>query len=166
MKFSDKTKEYRNKSEVSNFKKNALDKEIAGESVTKITLPYAGFYNASYEYDEASNTYKRYINGTAHSTQEGIHLAPKNIIIQKASNYTISGDTSGRQDIQTVGSGEGYFITDGKIAKITWSKPDRKSKTTYKFESGEEISLNPGQTWIQIVPPSMNIGIEPQNTAE
>ncbi len=166
MKFSDGTKKYRNTSEVSNFKKNAVDKEIAGDSLTKITLPYAGFYKASYEYDEASNTYRRYINGAGHITQGGVHLAPKNIIIQKATNYTIAGDTSGRQEIQTVGTGEGFFITGGKIAKITWSKPDRKSKTTYRFESGEEIRLNPGQTWIQIVPPSMNLGIEPMNTVE
>ncbi|MBE7027972.1 MAG: DUF3048 domain-containing protein [Ruminococcaceae bacterium] len=166
MKFSDETKKYRNTSNVSNFKKTAVDKEITGESAIKITLPYAGFYKASYEYDEATNTYKRYINGKGHITQEGVHLSPKNIIIQKASNFTIPGDTSGRQDVKTVGTGEGYLITGGKIARITWSKPDRKTKTTYKFENGEEICLNPGQTWIQIVPPSMDISIEALNTAQ
>lgn len=161
MKFSDNTKKYRNTSKVSNFKKNAIDKEIEGQAALKITLPYAGFYKASYEYDAETKTYKRYINGAGHITQGQTHLAPKNIIIQKTSNHTIAGDTSGRQDVQTVGSGEGYFVTGGKMAKITWSKPDRKSKTTYKFENGEEIYLNPGQTFIQIIPPSMDMAVEP-----
>jgi len=160
MAFSNDTKGYRNTSDVSNFKKNAYDKELSGETALKITIPYAGFYNASYEYDAASNTYKRYINGSGHTTQENVHIAPKNIIIQKVENYTIPGDTSKRQEINTVGTGEGYFVTGGKYAKITWSKPDRKSKTTYTLASGEEIALNPGQTWIQLVPPSMNLTIE------
>ena len=160
--FATETKKYRNITEVLKpFNKNKEDVQIAGDTLTKITLPYAGFYNASYEYDESTNTYKRYINGAGHITQADFHIAPKNIIIQKARNYTISGDTSGRQNIETTGSGEGYFITGGKIAKINWSKPDRKAKTTYTFLSGEEISLNPGQTWIQIVPPSMQIELEP-----
>lgn len=158
--FAKKTKDYRDTSEVSNFKKNTKDKDIEGDSVNKIVLPYAGFYNVSYEYDKTENYYKRYINKNAHTTQKNNHISPTNIIIQKAVNYTISGDASGRQELNTVGTGEGFFITGGNVAKITWSKPDRKSKTTYKFENGEEISLNPGQTWIQIVPPSMKITME------
>ncbi len=165
--FATETKKYRDTTEKTIvFKKNREDVEINGDALTKITLPYAGFYKASYEYDVATNTYKRYINGAGHITQANVHIAPKNIIIQKARNYNISGDTSGRQNIDTVGSGEGYFISGGKIAKITWSKTDRKGKTTYYFEDGQEISLNPGQTWIQIVPPSMTITMEPAPLTE
>ena len=158
-KFAQNTKKYRTKSEVSNFNKNATDKATGDMVATSVTIPYAGFYKVKYEFDAASKTYYRYINGAGHITQSKNHIAPKNIIIQKATNYTIAGDTSGRQELNTVGTGEGLFISCGKAAKITWSKSDRKAKTQYRFEDGREIYLNPGQTWVQIVPPSMELTI-------
>lgn len=159
MEYSNNKKKYRNTTDVSNFKKNYTDEDLSGEIAGDITIPYANFYSVSYKYNEADKTFKRYINGKPHKLQSGVHIAPKNIILQIAPNYDIPGDTSGRQDIKTVGTGEGYFITCGKVAKITWSKTDRKSKTIYKLTSGEEITLNPGQTWIQIVPASMALTI-------
>ena len=90
----------------------------------------------------------------------GEQLTAKNIIIQKAKNYTIKGDDAGRQEVNTVGSGEGYFISNGKYINITWSKKSRTDQTKYFDSEGKEIELNPGQTWIQITPTSGKVTIE------
>ena len=82
----------------------------------------------------------------------------KNIIIAKmgwkktASNYYL--------DIKDVGSGSGYYITNGKAIEITWSKKDRKSRMIYKDKNGNEIKLNDGNTFIQIQPTKKDIVIE------
>jgi len=157
---AENVKKYRLTTDKQSLRRYEEEKAIeGGTALTELTLPYAGFYTVKYTYDEAEKTYKRYLNGQGHITQEKVHLAAKNIIVQIASNYGISGDDKGRQNIQTTGSGEGYYITGGVAKKITWEKKSRTDKTVYKYEDGSDLILNPGQTWIQIVPPSMTLGI-------
>lgn len=153
------TKKYTMTTEKTNLKRMSSDIEATGDAVTEITIPYAGFYTVKYTYDAESKTYKRFLNGSGHITQAKVHLAAKNLIIQQVSNSGIPGDDKGRQNINTTGSGKGYYITNGISRKITWSKDSRSGSTVYKYENGEEVILNPGQTWIQLVPPSMSLGI-------
>ena len=52
------------------------------------------------------------------------------------------------------------FITNGKVQKITWEKKNRNSKTYFLDESGNEIKLNPGITWIQVTNLNPDIRID------
>ncbi len=157
--YAENNKKYRLTTDKSSLRRMEKDLDAEGDALTELVLPYAGFYTVKYTYNPEDNTYQRFLNNKGHITQSGVHLSAKNLIVQIASNYNISGDDKGRQNLQTVGSGNGYYITSGKVRKITWEKTSRTGKTIYKYENGEEVILNPGQTWIQIVPPSMNLGI-------
>ena len=53
-------------------------------------------------------------------------------------------DSKGRQEMNTTGAGEGYFITNGYAVPITWEKRTRSSQTIYRLYSGEEIKVNDG----------------------
>ena len=46
----------------------------------------------------------------------------------------------------------GYFITGGRMEDITWEKDGEYGVTHYYDASGREIVLNPGKTWICIIP--------------
>ena len=74
----------------------------------------------------------------------------KNIIIEKVENSSL--DSYGRQDLDTTGDGEGYYITNGYALPITWEKDDRNSKTIYKYLDGSKVEVNDGNTFIQIIP--------------
>ena len=116
-----------------------------------ISIPYSYYMTSSYKYDSKNKYYLRYANDEEHKdyiTGEQYHF--KNIIIVKMSNYTM--DSYGRQDIDNVGSGTGYFITNGYARPITWEKSYKGSKTIYKYADGEEIVLNDGNTFVQIQP--------------
>ena len=157
--YASNTKKYRMTTEDKGIPEMVEDIEPQGDELTEIKFPYAGFYTVKYTYDPESDSYKRFMNGASHKLQNGVEIKAKNIIVEKVSNSGIAGDDKGRQNLNTVGSGDGYYITKGHIRKITWSKPSRSAKTEYKYENGEELVLNPGQTWIQIVPPSMDLGL-------
>ena len=93
----------------------------------------------------------------------------KNIITYKVHNETIYGDTSYRQELNNIGSGEGYYITNGYAVPITWEKDSRTSQTVYRYKNGKEIKVNDGNTYIQIQPAgeTLNIeGTEEENTEE
>ena len=136
------------------FKYNENDVELAtGSNVEKISLRYSTGYTCGFEYDAKSKLYLRIRQGEPHMERVSENqLTAKNIIIQKVRNFTIKGDEYGRQDLNTAGNGEGFFITDGKYIKIKWSKKSRTEKTVYTDLEDNEIRLNPGQTWVQIVP--------------
>ena len=50
------------------------------------------------------------------------------------------------------GTGNGWYITNGKAEKITWQKQNQRSgQTKYLDKNGKEIKLNTGKTWICMV---------------
>jgi hypothetical protein len=122
-------------------------------------MTYSNSEYRSYTYDSINKYYLRAKNGTPHvdrKTDTQLHY--KNIIIMKVENKTI--DSEGRQELKTTGSGEGYYITNGYALPIKWTKQYRNSKTQYTYLDGEQISLNNGNTFIQIVPLSSKIEIQ------
>ena len=115
---------------------------------TKITLPY-GNITTVFEYDEESKMYVRIVNGVRtkdHGTKE--EFTTKNVIVQKV-NYGVMPDGK-YWDIKTVGSGDGYYITNGYAVPIKWNKESRKGKTKYTYLDGSEISVSDGRTYIEV----------------
>lgn len=126
-------------------------------TANEINLKYSNYHTTSYQYDSTNKYYLRFMDQNKHvdkTTKEQLHY--KNIIIETVSNHTL--DSYGRQDLDTTTSGHGYYITNGYALPITWEKPRRNSKTIYKYESGQEIIVNDGNTFIQVIPST----VEPQ----
>ena len=121
----------------------------------KVTIKYSNYRTSIYDYDSNNKYYLRSMNSKKNIdlvTGEQYHV--KNIIVYgvKYTTYTDHG-YSGYQRIDNIGTGEGYYITNGVALPITWEKKDEKSKTIYKIkETGEELKVNDGNTYIQIYP--------------
>lgn len=116
-----------------------------------LSLKYSNNQITSYQYDAENRYYLRFMDGKAHldkSTAQQLHY--KNVIIQKIENYSL--DSYGRQDLNTVSYGEGYYITNGYALPITWEKMKRDEQTVYKYLNGTQVKVNDGNTFIQIIP--------------
>jgi len=126
-----------------------------------VNVRYSTGYDCSFKYDEDKKLYLRYRKGKPQMERltDG-QLTAKNIIIQRVLNYGIKGDDAGRQELNTVGSGSGYYISNGKCIEIKWSKKSRTDQTKYTDLEGNQIVLNPGQTWIQITPINSKVSIK------
>lgn len=119
----------------------------------KVDIKYSNSVTTSYTYDEEEKVYKRSVNNEPHMDYVSKkQYTAKNIITYQVKNSTISGDYKDRQNLNNIGNGQGYYITDGVAVPITWSKANRSSKTVYKYLNGEEINVNDGNTYIQIQP--------------
>lgn len=126
-----------------------------GISASIVNINYSTTSFCSYMFLEEDNVYIRNRNGESHTdknTNEVISVM--NVIIQKVETKTI--DDEGRQELTTIGSGSGFFITNGNCIEISWEKESEESKTIYKDADGDEIVLNPGNTWIQVIPTDVN----------
>ena len=128
-----------------------------------IRIPYSKSHLTSYSYDAENKVYKRYQNNIEHKDYvTGLQYTTKNIITYKVHNYTLNdGYAGGRQDLNNIGSGEGYYISEGYAIPITWEKSSRSSQTIYRVKStGKELIVNDGNTFIQIEPDNQNLTIE------
>ena len=155
-----------NKDLLLNYSVDEIDLSKREDAVKADTvfMKYSYYTNSSYEYDSENKVYKRFMSGTAHvDAVTGDQYTYKNIIITPIETHAY--DSYGRLKLDDVGSGDGYYITDGYAIPITWSKASRSSQTVYKNMDGEEIKVNDGNTFIQITPPSESIDIK-GNTEE
>ncbi len=128
------------------------------KTANNVKLNYAKHYSTGYNYNSETKLYEKTINGKSHKMQNGETLKFKNVIIMLAEDTPL-GDGSDRRNINTTGSGKGYYITDGYCKNITWSKSTRSGQTVYKDEAGNELVINPGKTIINIISPSAGITI-------
>ena len=140
---------------------NEEDTDLDGFMAKDILINYEGGNNTAYSYDEKSKSYLREKDGVEHVDEsDDIQLSAKNILIQEANTKVI--DNVGRLRIDLIGEGRGTYFTNGQGINIKWVKNDRKGKTTYYREDGQELKLNPGITWIQIISPKIDVTIDGQ----
>ncbi len=136
-----------------------LSEKEQSQVANKVYIPSSGSLNTTYEYDETNKVYKRFVNGDAnidHETKE--QFTTKNIIVQKINTKMASDNYY--WDLETVGSGNGYFITNGYAVPIKWSKQSRTDKTIYTYLDGSEVKLSDGNTFIQLQSNNQNLTIE------
>lgn len=156
-------KKYRTTSEEMLLKYSPIKVDYeSDESViaaSSVSIEYSNYTTTKYVYDSENMVYKLYIDGKEHiDAVSKEQYTVKNIITYQVKNTSI--DTKGRQNLENIGSGEGYYITNGKAIKIKWEKKSRESKTKYTDINGNELIMNDGNTWIHIQPTSKKLKIE------
>ena len=119
------------------------------QEATNISIVYSSKETRTYTYDSTNRYYMRFANKEAkldRKTKSQQHY--KNIIIVETEKET----TDEGENLKITGTGTGYYITNGYAMKIIWAKENRNKKTIYKYEDGTEVSINDGNTFIEIVP--------------
>ncbi len=136
-----------------------LENEEGAIIANNVSIKYSNSITSSYKYDKETKLYYRSVNNVAHTdyvTKKQYTF--KNIITYKVSNSTIKGDTKGRQNLNNIGKGSGYYITNGYAVPITWEKTSRSSQTKY-YLNDKELQVNDGNTFIQIQPTNQSLNI-------
>ena len=124
-----------------------------------VFIEYSSYQKNTFKYDSVNKVYNKYSNDTLRKDYvTGEAFKAKNIITYQVNNYSM--DSYGRQEIDNIGSGKGYFISNGYAVPITWEKESPSSQTIYKFLDGKEITVNDGITYIQIQPKNKTLEIE------
>lgn len=118
-------------------------------------------YSVKYVYNRASNTYLRYMGGAPHvdaNTRQA--LRPSNVIVMQTGASTAdpyAGITPESILIPTIGTGTAWYFRDGTLSRGYWKQRDQNAPLKFFDRGGREVAFNPGQTWIEAVPPSSRI---------
>ena len=138
---------------------NILDADLSkidgSKKAANVKITYSDYQTNEFVYDEEAKVYHKYSNGELRKDLvSGEKFEVKNIITYQVKNYTI---TDKLQQLNNIGKGNGYYISNGYAVPITWEKDSRSSKTVYKYLNGEEIKVNDGITYIQVQPSGKNL---------
>jgi len=138
---------------VLSFHEEDTDLENATTANT-VHVSFGSYMKPYFTYIPEKGVYERYEYGNAQidnmAAEDDNILTFKNIIVQ-CSSYECINPKNDLQELTQVGTGSGYYCTNGKAIPITWEKTSKKSKTKYYTEDGEELLLNPGKTWVSII---------------
>lgn len=109
----------------------------------------SGLYNARFDYDAATNSYKRSQGGAPHMVVNNAgsqaQISPK-VVVALVTSYGVAADKHSQYGV--VGTGQAVIFQDGTVTQATWNKADTSAPLKFTDASGKDISLNPGQTWV------------------
>lgn len=109
-------------------------------------------FEVIWKYDKNTNSYTRYQGGVKIiDALDNKDTIAKDVIVQ-FTKETSAEDKKNHLLYDIVGSGTAKVFMDGKVINTTWSKKAIRERTLYFDESGNEISFNRGQIWVEIVP--------------
>jgi len=63
--------------------------------------------------------------------------------------------------MQTLGSGKAMVYRDGQTVAATWTKDSNTSPLEWLDSSGNQIPLDRGNTWIEVVPTGNQVTTSP-----
>lgn len=107
----------------------------------KYTTFYYNSETGKYSMAQYGDTY---IDG---NTYEAVEF--KNIIVIQTE--VVSIDSSDRKEITLTGTGNGWFICNGEIAEITWSRSDNDAQFEYTYSDGTPLEYGVGKTYVGVI---------------
>jgi hypothetical protein len=132
---------------------NAAETDLVGGAVANnIDMSKIFTHNSSkLIYNAGTKTYDYYDYGSIHTdAEDGQVMTFKNVILQDVSFTQL--DKNGYLTYNVIGTGVGFYITNGQAIPITWSKASETGITHYFNAAGQEISVNKGKTYVGILP--------------
>lgn len=139
-----------------------------GQRADYITIPFSGTYVSSFEYDYETREYIKYSADELHMDALADQpLRFTNLLVQKTEMYVIPGDDAGRREVKIIGKGTGNYISHGRAVSIEWSKAAYDEPTRYvDVKTGKPLNMNPGKTYIAIVPQRQTVTLTRANNQE
>ncbi|MFZ5974860.1 MAG: DUF3048 domain-containing protein [Bacillota bacterium] len=136
--------------------------QYTGVTVSEVVVPFYTGEEVTYKYDASKDVLLRYSGNKPFTDAEtGKAVEVKNLIVQYNRFYH-GGEAKDRWLCDLLGSGKAEFFIGGKYVEGTWERKSYDSPTVYRDGNGDEIVLQPGNTWIAVHPKSKDITVKYQ----
>ncbi|MGD0378697.1 MAG: DUF3048 domain-containing protein [Acidimicrobiales bacterium] len=131
-----------------------------GTPITSIHIPFSGTNNATWTWNAASGRWLLSYSGSPAMTDGG-QIATTNIVVQTV--HVTYGpwleNSEGGLEVQSqmTGSGPLTVLRNGVAITGTWKRAAVDDPTILTAADGSTIALQPGQTWVEIVPSTVAV---------
>ena len=133
-----------------------------GSPVSTVNIDFSGTSNVTWKWSPTTKTFLRYYNGTTPDLlADGVQNAAANVVVQYVQiSYGPWLENSGgglevQSDLYPNASGTAVVYRNGVAIQGTWHRTTLGSPTQFVNADGAPISMQPGQTWVELVPSSI-----------
>ncbi len=115
--------------------------------VLKISVPYGGSFNVTWNYDKDRGVYVRSEGGAVQNDRDGSPVEVQNVVVLKTDSQIL--DSYGRLKLRTTGGGQAIAYRDGNKYPLRWSRAPGE-QIRIESNDGTEFIFDRGQTWIEV----------------
>lgn len=143
-----------------------------GAAATAVSIPFPKNLPVSWAYDAGSGRWLRSIGGSAHIDKaEGKQLSAANVVVltvntvqtlipEQGTQLTSGPCSNASVEVQLWGRGPARILRDGQVYEGQWVREGRDAPFRFVDDQGRDLPLKPGNSWWQIVPPSVDVTIQ------
>ena len=123
-------------------------------NTAKISYNFWSGYNdfsVAWEYDQATNTYKRTMGSEPHVDQNSNEqIAASNVVVLLTDERGPINEAK-HMLYRTTGTGNALIFQNGQAIQARWSKPTRTDELTFVDNRGNPVQMVRGLTWISVI---------------
>jgi Protein of unknown function (DUF3048) N-terminal domain/Protein of unknown function (DUF3048) C-terminal domain len=120
-----------------------------GDDIAAVKLSMDGA-TVQWVWDSGSGGFLRFTDGKVH--KDALHdeqVSTENVVVLFV-DYAPSPADRNSPEAQTLGTGEAWVYSDGKVVKGTWTRNDRLEPFTLTSTEGDTMELTPGRTFVEL----------------
>ena len=130
-----------------------------GTAISSVNVNFSGSSNVTWKWNKATDTFLRFYNGTTPDMlADNVQNQAANVVVQYVQiSYGpwLENDEGGREvqaDLYPNASGAAVIYRNGYAIPGTWHRTTLGSPTQFVNAFGVPIPMQPGQTWVELVP--------------
>ena len=131
----------------------SVDAPAGGRPVKSATVPYPSS-QAAFVWNANLGSFDVRLNRRPARAAEGGTQHASTVVIQYVRQHDSGyGDKFGGKTPkeETIGTGKGWVLRDGRAYPVTWSRPTATRGTTFTGGDGQVVPFAPGQIWVVLV---------------
>jgi hypothetical protein len=133
----------------------ALPRGAVAGSGQSVHIPFSSVSDVTWEWNPARG-YQRYYSGAPDILVDGTQTTATNVVIMtvQTSNGPWVENSEGGLEVQVQATGTGPLLVmrGGAAIAGTWSRSSNTLPATLTTTGGAPITLQPGNTWVELVP--------------
>ncbi|HET9076795.1 MAG TPA: DUF3048 domain-containing protein [Acidimicrobiales bacterium] len=133
--------------------------------VASVHIGYT-YSDLTWTWRQSSGVFFRSYSDTGPATLGGGgQITASNVVVMHVHMYPsqyVEDATGIHENLLTLtGSGPAQVFRNGVQISGTWNRPNLSDITSYLDSAGHPIPLNPGQTWVELVPTTVGVNVTP-----
>jgi hypothetical protein len=133
---------------------------VAGSGAS-VHIPFSSTSDVTWQWSAAAGKYIRSYAGAPDILLDGSQTAANNVVIlsvQTATGPWVENSEGGHEvDVTATGTGPLVVMRDGVAITGTWSRSSLTAPATLTTTGGVPITLEPGNTWEELVPDGVTV---------
>lgn len=138
-----------------------------GSPVASVSIPFSFYSPVDWRWDAGKGVFLRSFNATPDLLSNGVQNSATNVIVQFVTiTYgpwveNTQGGLEVQANLYTHASGSALVFRNGEEIQGQWSRSTLGQPTSFTTTTGTPISLQPGTTWVELVPSTVHVSTTP-----